>query len=188
MTHIPRRNFLLGTALTAGAAALPSLAAARVAPPLQLPPGDRTLAFRNLHTNELSRVTYFRDGRYLPDALRKLNVALRDWRTDEVTEIDPGALDILWRLATMFDRDGEVFGLISAYRSPKTNAMLRAQGRGVAKRSYHTRGQAIDVRLRDIEPVTLAKAAFGLKAGGVGVYRRSGFVHVDTGPVRRWNF
>jgi uncharacterized protein YcbK (DUF882 family) len=192
MTDRTRRGFLIGTASAAGAAALPFLlpaaAAARPRPPLALPPGDRMLGFVNLHTNEAERVTYFRDGQYLPQGLAAMNRALRDWRTDDVTRMDPEALDILWALSHKLGRAGQPFGLISAYRSPRTNATLHAMGRGVAKRSYHMRGMAIDVRLDGVEPVAVARAAQGLHAGGVGLYRRSGFVHVDTGPVRRWGF
>jgi uncharacterized protein YcbK (DUF882 family) len=143
------------------------------------------LAFYNTHTRENLSATYFRSGQLLPEALQKINYILRDHRTGEVREIDVRLLDLLHRLA------GEIgcsqpFHVISGYRSKKTNAYLCQEGGGVAAGSLHMSGQAIDIRLPDCCLSDLRKAALSLKAGGVGYYPKSDFVHVDIGRVRCW--
>lgn len=147
----------------------------------------RRLEFVHLHTGERLKVAYFDAGQYVPEALQALNHLLRDFRTDEVAPIDPALFDVLHRLheATGSRRPFEV---ISAYRSPKTNDMLRSRSphSGVARTSLHLRGQAIDIRLGDVALPHLREAALSLRAGGVGYYERSNFVHIDTGPVRHW--
>jgi uncharacterized protein YcbK (DUF882 family) len=130
-------------------------------------------------------VPYFADGAYLPEGLPTLSSFLRDFRTGEEHPIDPAFFDILndLRLAT---GTRSVFQVISGYRSPRTNAMLRASSRGVARGSLHLQGRAIDVRLADVDSATLRDAAVALQRGGVGYYRGPDFVHVDTGRLRRW--
>lgn len=145
----------------------------------------RVLAFDHLHTAERLTVEYYRGGTYLPDALDAINHVLRDFRTGDVHPIDPGLLDLLHLLreATGSRRPFEV---ISGYRSPATNHMLRQRSSGVAAGSLHMVGQAIDIRLADVPLARLREVAFGLRLGGVGYYPASNFVHVDTGRVRSW--
>ena len=174
-----RRLFLSGLA---GA-----LAAAAVAPGRLLagPKEERLLSFVHTHTHQQVTVPYFADGTYLPEGLSTLDSFLRDFRTGDEHPIDPALYDILndLRLATSARSP---FQVISAYRSPRTNAMLREGGHGVAQGSLHLQGRAIDVRLADVGSAVLRDAAVELRRGGVGYYRGSDFVHVDTGRVRRW--
>jgi uncharacterized protein YcbK (DUF882 family) len=146
---------------------------------------ERTLGFYNTHTGErLSRV-YWADGNYVPEALGEIDVILRDHRNGEVKEIDRGLLDLLHRLGERLE-SGEVFHVISGYRSPATNQMLLSQGAGVAKKSMHLEGKAIDIRLPDRPLEQLHAAAVALEGGGVGYYPKPEFVHVDVGRVRYW--
>jgi uncharacterized protein YcbK (DUF882 family) len=179
MTLLPRRLFLRGMA---GALAAAAVAPARV---LAGPREERLLSFVHTHTHERLTVPYFADGTYLPEGLATLTSFLRDFRTGDEHAIDPALYDILndLRLAT---RTRSPFQVISAYRSPATNAMLRENGRGVARGSLHLEGRAIDVRLADVDCAVLRDAALELQRGGVGYYRGPDFVHVDTGRVRRW--
>jgi uncharacterized protein YcbK (DUF882 family) len=145
----------------------------------------RTLAFDNVHTGERLEATYFERGAYLPDALVAIDKILRDHRTDETIEMDVRLLDLLCSLrATLGSR--RRYEVFSAYRSPATNAALFEEGYGVAEHSFHVIGKAIDVRLPDRSVPALRRAAVQLRRGGVGYYPRSGFVHVDVGPLRRW--
>lgn len=172
-----RRTFLtLSLAATASLAA-PKLARAHT--------GERKISFYNLHTGESLNTVYWAGGRYVPEGLGEVAHVLRDFRSGEVKRIDPRLIDVLHRL---YERLGarKAFHVISGYRSPATNAMLRQQSNGVAKRSYHMRGMAVDVALPSVELAQLRKAALSLKAGGVGYYPKPGFVHIDTGRVRRW--
>lgn len=175
-----RRSMLrVAALLTAGSGMfIPQLAAARSSAP-------RRLAFYHLHTDEKMSFTYYADGRYLSSELVQASRFLRDFRTGDVHPIDPALLDYLF--ATRLAMGGRgVFEVISGYRSPATNRLLRRASSGVAKRSMHTRGKAIDVRLTGIDTAKLRDAALSLKRGGVGYYRRSDFVHLDTGRVRSW--
>ncbi len=147
--------------------------------------GERKLKFAHTHTGEALTVVYRHGQQYAPDALTKINHHLRDHRSGEVCQMDPGLLDLLYQLASVTG-SREPFQVISGYRSPSTNAMLRQKGSGVAKRSLHMQGKAIDVRLADISTSQLRRAAIELKAGGVGFYPKSNFVHLDTGRVRTW--
>lgn len=148
-------------------------------------PSVRSIAMTNLHTGERLSADYWIEGRYENDALAEINTILRDHRTGEVAEMRPELIDLLWKLhhATGTGRN---FHIISGYRSPKTNAMLAADSNGVAKKSFHMRGMAIDCALPDVPLKTLHRATKTAKAGGVGAYPKSGFVHVDVGPVRYW--
>ncbi|MEM7254303.1 MAG: DUF882 domain-containing protein [Pseudomonadota bacterium] len=174
-----RRRALLGIGAVGAALTVPADALATIS---QKP---RHLHLYNLHTDEALKLDYWADGDYIEDALDELNVLLRDFRTGDVYPIDRRVLDFLCIVQQTMNSRG-VFEVISGYRSPKTNAKLRAQSKGVAKRSYHMRGMAIDVRLRDRELSQLRRTAMGLKLGGVGYYRKSNFVHLDIGRVRTW--
>lgn len=158
--------------------ATPALAARPPAKP-------RALSFYNLHTGESLDVTYWADGGYIAQGLRETNYLLRDFRTDEVARIDPTLLDLLHDLHGRLG-SGEPFQVISGYRSPATNAALAAHSAGVAKRSLHMRGMAIDIRLPDRALIDVRRTAMAMKRGGVGYYAKSNFVHVDVGRPRYW--
>jgi uncharacterized protein YcbK (DUF882 family) len=146
---------------------------------------ERRLSLHNLHTGEQISQPYWMQGDYLPDSLSAINNVLRDHRSGEVYPIDPGLLDLLSALQQQLgSRQG--YDVISGYRSPATNAKLQAKSNGVAKRSLHMLGQAIDIRLPGTQLATLHSAARQLKSGGVGLYAGSNFIHVDTGRVRYW--
>jgi uncharacterized protein YcbK (DUF882 family) len=147
--------------------------------------GARSLSFLHTHTGERLSVDYFLDGRYQPDGLEQVNHLLRDFRNDEVHPIDPALLDTLFDLQRRAQKD-TVFEVISGYRSPATNSLLRRTTEGVALHSMHLEGRAIDVRLERFDTATLARLARSLGRGGVGFYPASDFVHVDTGRVRHW--
>lgn len=182
--HMTRRVFL-GTGLLAGAGlavlAVPDLAAAA------LYSGKRRLSFYHTHTGKRLELTYAVGRSYNPLALARINKYLADFRTGEVHAIDPQLLDMLWALQLCCGKPG-VFSVISAFRSPQTNSYLRSKGRdsGVAKKSLHMEGRAIDVRFSEISTKRLRDHAVGLQAGGVGYYPASDFVHLDTGHHRSW--
>lgn len=145
----------------------------------------RQLSFYHTHTAESLTVTYYRDGEYVASALNQLNHFLRDFRTGDAIEMNPGVFDILHEIQVQSGSTG-TYQIISAYRSPATNEMLRGKSNGVARNSQHLLGNAIDVRLTDLDTAKLRDVALSLKRGGVGYYRESDFVHVDTGRVRQW--
>jgi len=147
--------------------------------------GTRALSFVHTHTGEKLNVEYAEGSRYLPDALATVNQFLRDFRTGDVHAIDQHLLDLLHGL-TRLTASRRPFQVISGYRSPKTNALLRSRSEGVAGRSLHMLGQAIDIRLADVPLPKLRAAALAAGRGGVGYYPSSNFVHVDTGRVRQW--
>ena len=153
---------------------------------LKMPKADSyRVTIHNAHTNESFSGVYRIGNRYLPDAFERLNVVLRDFRTNEVFPIDPRAIDILFVLQQKIGKN-QPLEILSGYRSPKTNSMLRKASGGVAKNSLHMVGQAIDIRAPGYSTRRLRDQAISLKAGGVGYYSRSDFVHVDTGKVRSW--
>lgn len=143
------------------------------------------LSFYHIHTAEKLNVTYREHGELIPDALTEINHYLRDFRTEQIHEIDVALLDKLHALFTTFDARGN-FEVISGYRSPHTNEVLRHVTTGVAEHSLHIEGRAIDVRLTSAKTTALRDAALALKAGGVGYYAQSNFVHLDTGNTRSW--
>lgn len=145
----------------------------------------RTLALYNTHTHESLITTFWRDGRYIPRALASIDNILRDHRTDQVRTIDTRLLDLLAKLTARLDARDPI-QIVSGYRAPATNAALRRRGRGVAKNSLHTAGKAVDIKLPGITLATLHQEALELRAGGVGYYPRSGFVHLDVGDIRSW--
>jgi uncharacterized protein YcbK (DUF882 family) len=150
-----------------------------------LPATPRTLRFVNTHTAETLTATYFNGADYDPASLRKIDYLLRDFRTGEVHPIDPALLDLLHAVQGIAGHDG-AFEVISGYRSPATNAMLRQHSGGVAEHSQHLLGKAIDVRLQGLPTAELHRIGLSLARGGVGYYPASDFVHLDTGPVRAW--
>ena len=177
-----RRRFL---SLTAGAAAGLIAAPSHAASGLSRH-GERILKFHHLHTGEALTRTYWADGVYLDEPLADIDRVLRDHRSGEVHPIDPQLLDLLHRLQQQTG-SRKAFEIISGYRSPKTNAALRKNSSGVAKRSLHMQGRAIDIRIPGVDLARLRKAALALKGGGVGYYPKSNFLHLDTGRVRHWS-
>jgi uncharacterized protein YcbK (DUF882 family) len=162
-------------------------------PPTTLPAsavqgsGDRTLWFHHTHTGETQSFTFKRNGVYDNAVLRQLNVFLADWRTKEPTNMDPALFDLLWQIYNAVD-GRQPINIVSSYRSPKTNNMLRAKSSGVAENSQHMRGKAMDIFIPGVNLSKLREAAMKFQVGGVGYYPTSGspFVHVDTGSVRAW--
>lgn len=146
---------------------------------------ERRLSFYHTHTSETLTITYFSNGEYVTSALDDLNHFLRDFRTGDAVPMDPAVFDILHEIQRESGSVG-TFEVISAYRSPATNEMLRGNSGGVAKNSQHLLGKAIDVRLTDLDTAELRDVALSLGRGGVGYYHESDFVHVDTGRVRQW--
>lgn len=174
-----RRRFIKTFLGTTATLASPSLWASVHKEPV------RQLAFRNLHTGESLKATFWEDGNYISDELVAVNRVLRDHRTGDVHPMDPQLLDMLYLLQQSVGVGG-AYHIISGYRSPASNEKLRTKSGGVAKRSLHMQGKAVDIRLPGCQLRHLRNAALELKAGGVGYYAKSDFIHVDTGRVRRW--
>lgn len=173
-----RRDFFRGVVVTAAAAALPRAAQASTE-------AVRSLAFVNTHTREVLETTYWNGDRYDSDALARINIVLRDHRTEEIKAIDLGLLDLLHALGGELGA-AEPYHVISGYRSPATNRGLRSRSEGVAKNSLHMQGQAIDIRVPGVALRRVQRVAAQLRRGGVGYYQASDFVHVDVGRVRYW--
>jgi uncharacterized protein YcbK (DUF882 family) len=172
--------------LQAGGAFAGVSAAALLAGPARSEPApSRRIVLTNLHTDERLDVEYFRAGDYVPDALSAIEKVLRDFRTGELHVIDPKLMDYLVEVAHTLGAE-PVYSVISGYRSPQTNARLHEQSAGVAQHSLHMEGRAIDVRIATVDCAMLAARAEDLQRGGVGYYRASNFVHLDTGRFRTW--
>lgn len=158
-------------------------------PPGPPPPLDttspRSLSLISFNTQETLTVTYWSNGAYHRDALDKLNHFLRDSRDNALTEMDPLLFDVLWHTMQIVGYGGSI-EVLSAFRSPTTNAWLASVSRGVARDSQHMNGNAMDIRFPGVPVFKIRQAARALNMGGVGFYPRSGFVHLDTGPVRYW--
>lgn len=145
-----------------------------------------TLRFYNTHTQETFFGCYKKEDRYLPEALKKINYVLRDHRTNTVHKIDPKLLDILFNLSRTLKVKDPCYHVISAYRTPQTNEMLRKKSRGVYYKSAHMEGHAIDIRVPGVPLKELRDKAISLKSGGVGYYSKANFIHVDNGKVKTW--
>lgn len=176
---LSRRRFL-GAAGAAGACfALPGVAfAARE-------PSPARLAFEHLHTGETLSLRYPQDRQEVAEVLQRVSRVLRDHYSGDLHPIHPGLVDLLFAVQRQTGSHAP-FQVISGYRSRRTNERLRAQGRGVGRRSMHLEGKAIDIRLADVPSTTLRDVAWKLQRGGVGFYPKSDFVHMDVGRVRRW--
>ena len=177
--HPSRRAFLRSGLAAIGLVGLRSAPAGAA---LALP---RAVAFHNLHTGESLRAVYYRGGRWVEEALREIAWVLRDHRTGDVHAIDPRLLLLVSALRDHL-AGAAPFEVISGYRAPASNALLRATTTGVARDSLHVRGMAVDLRLPGCPLPDLRAAALALGRGGVGYYPESGFVHVDVGRVRAW--
>lgn len=148
--------------------------------------GDiRRIRLHSGRSGESLDAVYWIEGEYIPEVLAEIDHLFRDWRNDRVHRIDTRTIDILAATQNILESD-EPYMLLSGYRSPETNAMLRRNSRGVARNSRHMVGQAADVRLRSRTVSQIARAAIACNAGGVGRYSRSNFTHMDCGPVRSW--
>jgi uncharacterized protein YcbK (DUF882 family) len=179
-----RRDFLvLAGATAAGAIAAPSFPMPAIALPVAR--YKRSLAFHNLRTGDKLDIVYWAEGKYLPEATREIARVMRDGRTDEVHAIDHGLVDLMARLRGTL-RSSQPIQVVCGYRSPETNEMLRETTEGVAANSLHMYGEAVDLRVVDRPLRYVHRVAVSLKAGGVGYYPHSNFVHVDVGPIRHW--
>jgi len=178
--NIHRRKWLALGGVAMGMAMLPGQAFATLSTPR-----PRILLLNNLNTGEQLKAEFFDGKNYIQEELVRLNHLFRDYRANKVKSIDPRLFDQIFRLQTMIGTRKPI-QLISGYRSPRTNNELRERGSGVAKHSYHTLGQAMDFHIEGVQLANIRKAALKMRAGGVGYYPRSNFVHIDTGPVRHW--
>jgi uncharacterized protein YcbK (DUF882 family) len=148
--------------------------------------GDvRRIAMHSGRTGERLNTIYWIDGEYIGEAVREINMHMRDWRTGEAVQMDLRTIDIMSAALNLMDTT-EPYLLLSGYRSPRTNQMLSASSRGVARNSLHMRGQAADLRLTSRTTAQMSAAALACRAGGVGRYGGSNFVHMDCGPIRSW--
>jgi uncharacterized protein YcbK (DUF882 family) len=172
-----QRRQILKAAASLPLLGLPGLAYAK--------PDNRVLRFNHLHTGEKLNIIYCENGSYIPGALNEINRLLRDFRTEEVHAIEPGLLDFMHQVKAAVGSTG-TYEIISGYRSPATNEMLRGSSSGVARKSFHMKGQAIDIRLPGVKTTNLCRASRELQLGGVGYYASSNFIHIDVGPVRNW--
>ena len=197
--HMSRRRFLTAAAACSLLPALP--AAATTGPDLPAPMRENSvldrlipvivpeLNFINGNTKEELRTRFFRDDHYDPEAIRQLNWLMRDWRQADGPQID---VRLFWALAAIGNaamkegHSGQIT-FLSGYRTRKTNDYLRRQGYAAAENSYHLKARAVDFRLEGIPMDTVATYADYLEVGGLGRYRRSNFVHIDSGPVRSWS-
>jgi len=164
-----------------------SLVTPGMAPPVEAAGQTRTLKLYYIHTGERAQITFKRNGRYDPKGLAQINRFLRDWRRNEPTKMDARLLDLVWEV---YQKSGsrDYIHVVSAYRSPATNSMLRSRSKGVAKKSQHMLGKAMDFYLPDVRLKTLREIGMKFQVGGVGYYPTSGspFVHMDVGGVRAW--
>jgi uncharacterized protein YcbK (DUF882 family) len=179
-----RRQFISllgGATICTAIVPMVTLAASATRPLL----GSRNLVFNHLHTGEKLHATYWHGGDYDATVLTLVDCVLRDFRTGDSHPIDRGLLDLLYTVQNELGVDTP-YHVIGGYRSPKTNNMLRGRSTGVAKRSLHMEGRAIDVRLPGVNSLRLREVAADLRLGGVGYYRSSDFVHLDTGRPRVW--
>ena len=174
-----RRCALLGLSALAGALVSASTRVSAAAG------SRRWIELKNLHTGEVLKATFDRDAGPDPETLAKLQHQLRDYRINEEHAMDAALYGLLSDLAEVTGHEAR-YEVISGYRSPRTNAKLHAEGHGVAEHSLHMEGRAIDVRLPKIDCAALAACALDLARGGVGYYRTSDFVHLDTGRYRTW--
>jgi len=148
--------------------------------------GDvRRISMFSGRTGERLDTIYWIEGQYIGEAIREINLFMRDWRTGDAVQMDTRTIDIMAAAHNLMDVN-EPYMLLSGYRSPKTNAMLRSQSSSVARNSLHMRGQAADLRLQGRTTAQMTRAAQSCAAGGVGRYSGSNFVHMDCGPVRVW--
>jgi uncharacterized protein YcbK (DUF882 family) len=178
-----RRSFL-GFALSSALMCLSPSRAWSALGDIQMP--KRSLSLYNPNTKEAVNTTYWADGDYVSQALAEINHIMRDRLTGQTKPIDTNLLDLLFAIGTRLEIKHPLH-IISGYRSPETNELLRKRGKPAAKNSYHLRGKAADIRVPGYRPSVLRRVSAQLRGGGVGYYPRSRFLHVDVGPVRFWS-
>ena len=171
-----RRHFLKTSTIISGLCIFSNYAYAKQSP-------TRSLALNNIHTGESLKLNYWEQGDYIEESMGEINYLLRDHRSNKVHVIDINLIEQLHRLSKL-TRTNKSFQVISGYRSPETNEMLRKKSKGVAKNSLHVKGKAIDIQLPGLSMEELKNVAMSMQSGGVGKYRN--FVHIDTGRVRYW--
>lgn len=181
-THMTRRHLLGAFAATAVSAA-PTFS--KAASFLRGAGDVRRIAMYSGRTGETINSIYWLEGEYIREALNEVNYFMRDWRIDTATTIDTRTIDIMAASHSLLDVS-EPYLLLSGYRSPQTNALLRSRSRGVARNSLHMTGKAADLRLKNRSVNQMFRAAMACNAGGVGKYSGSNFVHMDCGIVRNW--
>ncbi len=186
LRRVARRALLAGAAGAVVLAALERTAAAALERTAEAPPpGGRRLRLYNPHTDERFDDIYWCDGAYVPGSLSRVDWLMRDFHQDKVAAIDPALLDLLHRIARRIEAH-RPFTILSGYRTPATNRLLRREGLAPAAHSEHLVGKAADIRVDGVRLTHLRHAALSLKSGGVGTYWHDDFVHVDVGPVRVW--
>jgi uncharacterized protein YcbK (DUF882 family) len=172
LPSVSRRTFLKGSALSLGLTfGVPTLLRAKAAQ-------EKKLYLYNMHTGEWFKKTFKEGGAYNPDALKELSYFMRDRRTDETHPMEQSLYDLLECLHRPFGTYRPL-ELVCGYRSPHTNKSLRKKNKGVAEKSLHMSGRAVDVRLQGVPLKKLRDAAKILRAGGVGYYPKSNFIHID---------
>lgn len=185
---INRRHFLNGIMSTLAGGALVTSASGAMAGSFSrsmLDSGKRYISLRHIHTGETFSGVYRIGDQYIYEAFEKINTLMRDFRTSDVYPVDPRLVDFLWRINKKTESN-QPFQILSGYRSPKTNLKLATNTAGVAVNSYHMSGQAADIRLPYYDTRGLRNVARRLRAGGVGFYPKSDFIHIDTGEYRSW--
>ena len=183
LTKVLQRSIFAAVLLFAAALFLPGVGFSLTGTEAEVE--ERKLDLYHLHTNEKLSVVYKRNGNYLAEGLRKIDHILRDHRTEQVYPIDPELLDFLYELQGQVN-NRKAIHIVCGYRSPKTNASLRSRSSGVAQKSLHMQGKALDFRLPGTSTAVLRDRARAMKRGGVGYYQKSDFVQIDTGRVRNW--
>ena len=179
---LSRRNFI-GIMLCVGISGVSSKSVFAAIEELATP--ERSLSLYNPHTKDSFKGVYWRNGKYVGEALQNINHIMRDFRAHDIKQIDTHLLDLLSVISIKLKPE-KPFHVISGYRSPETNAKLRKRGKGAAKNSYHIQGKAVDIRLPGYRTSVLRRTAFKLRKGGVGYYPHQKFVHIDVGPIRYW--
>ncbi|SMC09479.1 DUF882 domain-containing protein [Nitratiruptor tergarcus] len=174
-----RRDFIKKSLLFTASIIVPSRSFASL--------NEKSFTLYNIHTGEKYRAIYWANGKYIYDEIANLEYILRDYRNNEIHKIDVKLFDYLYDLHSLVESNKEIL-VISGYRSPATNTLLRKHHRGVAKNSYHTKGMAVDIRIPDVRLSMLRYAALSLKRGGIGYYPRSNFIHIDTANPRYWRY
>lgn len=178
-----RRNMLKASAAAAAALVMPSFSQASVNPAFKAP--YRSVFLINPHTGDKLKTTYWEKGVYHSEPLKDIAYMLRDHRSEDMSPIDPRLIDILYMLQATLNTQSP-FEVVCGYRTPRSNAFIYKRERGVARNSYHMYGRAIDIRMKDRNAGLIQRAAWSLQQGGVGYYPKAGFVHLDTGGIRRW--
>jgi uncharacterized protein YcbK (DUF882 family) len=179
---LSRRKFI-GLMLCAGISGIFSKSA--LAAIEELTTTEKSLSLYSPHTKDSFNGIYWRNGKYVKDALKSINHIMRDFHSNDIKQIDTHLLDLLSAISIKLKSEAP-FYVISGYRTPETNAQLRKRGKGAAKNSYHIQGKAVDIRLPGYKTSALRRTAYKLKGGGVGYYPHQRFVHIDVGPLRYW--